>query len=236
MKKILSKALTGLMVIILAFSLAACGGDKNADEATQSVTEKVENAADAETAEEEKEIEIDEVVNIIGTKTMAYFHKYLLDGAYTMESRYEMDGMEVISLSAVDGNKMYSKTETNGMESIMILTEDAQYILDSASKIAIKMSVGVDGGLDMQEMFAEEEENYEVAVSTGDIEIDGEKYFYEEFNVEDSLVKYCFDGDEMKYIISEMGEDLYTMEIISMKKGADAKLFELPNGYEIMTF
>jgi len=54
MKKILSKALTGLMVIILAFSLAACGGDKNADEATQSVTEKVENAADAETAEEEK--------------------------------------------------------------------------------------------------------------------------------------------------------------------------------------
>jgi len=44
MKKIFSKALTGLMVIILAFSLAACGGDKNADEATQSVTEKVENA------------------------------------------------------------------------------------------------------------------------------------------------------------------------------------------------
>ncbi|MBR2062598.1 MAG: hypothetical protein IJ969_04715 [Anaerotignum sp.] len=221
MKKNLFMCMTVfLLSFVMAFSLAACGsGSKPA-------------------SSEPDQQKVEEVVeDVYGTKTMAYFHKYLVGGAYTMESKYDMDGMEVTSYSAVDGNQMYSKTTMDGMESILILTEDAQYILDPASKMAIKMAIGADGsGLSTQEMFAEEEANYETAVSTGDMDVNGKTYFYEEFIVEDISVKYCFDGDDMKYILTEAEGMEIAMEIISMEKGADADLFVVPDGYEVMAF
>lgn len=221
MKKKLFAAITAFVLsFVMAFSMAACGG-----------------GGEAGTTEAEQK-EVEEVVkDVYGTKTLAYFHKYLVGGAYTMESRYDMDGMEMTSYSAVDGNKMYSKTTMDGMDSILILTEDAQYILDPASKMAIKMAIGTDGGgLNTQEMFAEEEANYETAVSTGDMDVNGKTYFYEEFIVEDISVKYCFDGDDMKYILTEEEGMEIAMEIISMEKGADADLFVVPDGYEVMAF
>lgn len=220
MKKRFAGMISFTVSFVMAFSLAACGGG----------SEPAPSEPDQQEAENVAE-------DIFATKTMAYFHEYMLDGAYTMESKYEMEGMTVESFAAVDGNQMYSKTKMDGMESILILLEDAQYILDPASKIAIKMAIGADGGgLDMQSMFAEEEENYETAVSTGDMDVNGKTYFYEEFTVEDSSVKYCFDGDDMKYILTEMEGTTYTMEIVSMEKGADADLFKLPDGYEVMAF
>ena len=221
MKKNLFMCMTAfLLSFVMAFSLAACG----------SGSEPASSEPDQQ--------EVEEVVeDVYGTKTMAYFHKYLVGGAYTMESKYDMDGMEVTSYSAVDGNQMYSKTTMDGTESILILTEDAQYILDPASKMAIKMAIGADGsGLSTQEMFAEEEANYETAVSTGDMDVNGKTYFYEEFIVEDISVKYCFDGDDMKYILTEAEGMEIAMEIISMEKGADADLFVVPDGYEVMAF
>lgn len=221
MKKNLFMYMTAfLLSFVMAFSLAACGsgGEPASSEPDQQKVEEV-------------------VEDVYGTKTLSYFHKYLVGGAYTMESKYDMDGMEVTSYSAVDGNQMYSKTTMDGMESILILTEDAQYILDPASKMAIKMAIGADGsGLSTQEMFAEEEANYETAVSTGDMDVNGKTYFYEEFIVEDISVKYCFDGDDMKYILTEAEGMEIAMEIISMEKGADADLFVVPDGYEVMAF
>ena len=221
MKKNLFMCMTAfLLSFVMAFSLAACG----------SGSEPASSEPDQQKVEEVVE-------DVYGTKTLAYFHKYLVGGAYTMESKYDMDGMEVTSYSAVDGNQMYSKTTMDGMESILILTEDAQYILDPASKMAIKMAIGADGsGLSTQEMFAEEEANYETAVSTGDMDVNGKTYFYEEFIVEDISVKYCFDGDDMKYILTEAEGMEIAMEIISMEKGADADLFVVPDGYEVMAF
>lgn len=224
MKKMFACLMVFVLSFTVAFSMAACGGGE-----------------DPAPGEDGQEIAADGgkdvVEDVFDTRTMAYFHKYMLDGAYTMESKYDMDGMTVESFAAVDGNLMYSKTTMDGMESILLLLEDAQYILDPASKIAIKMSLGADdGGLDMQEMFAEEEENYETAVSTGDMDVNGKTYFYEEFTVEDASVKYCFDGDEMKYILTEAEGIAVAMEIVSMEKGADADLFVLPEGYEVMAF
>ena len=220
MKRNLFAGLTAFVLsFVMAFSLAACGGSEPAS--SESDQQEVGNV----------------VEDVFATKTMAYFHEYMIDGAYTMESKYDVDGMTVESFAAMDGNLMYSKTTMDGMESILLLLEDSQYILDPASKIAIKMSLGADGGgLDMQAMFAEEEANYETAVSTGDMEVNGKTYFYEEFTVEDSSVKYCFDGDDLKYILTAMDGTTYTMEIVSMEKGADASLFVLPDGYEVMAF
>ena len=221
MKKNLFMCMTAfLLSFVMAFSLAACG----------SGSEPASSEPDQQ--------EVEEVVeDVYGTKTMAYFHKYLVGGAYTMESKYDMDGMEVTSYSAVDGNQMYSKTTMDGMESILILTDDAQYILDPASKMAIKMAIGADGGgLNTQEMFAEEEANYETAVSTGDMDVNGKTYFYEEFIVEDiSVVEITQNsiaqtlGLEAEDVISALvvGEKIYpltrlcemTNVILSIKSG-----------------
>jgi len=88
----------------------------------------------------------------------------------------------------------------------------------------------------MTEMFEDEAEDYVVAAATGTVDIGGVTYEYEEFVVEDTNVKYCFDGSDLKYIITTMDGREYTMEIISMEKGVDATLFEIPDGYTMMEY
>lgn len=208
MKKLLAILLT--MVLMTAFS--ACGGNTG------------EEGGSGESSSPE--------VNESSTKTLGYFNDYLIDGEYTMETQMEVEGISTVGFYAVKGDMLYSKSEMDGVTSIMISKDGAQYILDPATKSCIKMSVDM---AEISEMFAEEAGNYETALNTGTIDIEGVTYEYEEFTVEESATaKYCYDGDELKYIITAMDDEEYTMEILSMKKGADQSLFEIPEGYSIL--
>lgn len=171
--------------------------------------------------------------NDASTKTLGYFNEYVIGGEYTMEMQLEVDGVTTTTKSAVKGDMLYSETTAGGMTSIMIMKDDGQYVIDPASKTCIKMSMEIDS---MTEMFEDEAEAYAVAVAAGTVDIGGVTYEYEEFVVEDTNVKYCFDGSDLKYIITAMDGQEYTMEIISMKKGADASLFEIPSGYTMMEY
>ena len=167
------------------------------------------------------------------TKTLAYFNEYVGDGEYTMEMEMEVEGMSVTTTSAVKGDMMYTKSNTGGIESIMIMKDSKQYVLDPSSKTCIVMSMDI---ANTSEMFAEEAANYETAAETGSVDIEGTTYDYEAFDVEGVTAKYCFDGDEMKYIITSMEGEEYTIKIISMEKGADASLFEVPGDYTVMEY
>lgn len=210
----MKKLLAVLLAVLIVFSMAACGGGGSESSGGQG-------------GGEEKDLG-----KVYATKTLAYFDQYVVEGAYTSEMKTEYDGMVTTSLTAVDGDNMYVESEVDGMKSVMIIKPDGQYILDAATKTGFKMELVND--LTSQKLFEEEAANYETAVSTGDIEIAEKTYIYEEFDIEGSLVKYCFDGDEMKYMIMDESGSQMTVEIIRMEKGADAALFEIPSDYQIL--
>lgn len=208
MKKAIGILLAVLLILNLSILLTACGGSGGNAEGGDT------GGADA------------------ANKTMAYFNEYVSGGAYTMEMKTNYDGTETTMYAAYDNGNMYSESEMDGTKSIMIIKDEYQYILDPNTKTCMKMSVT--SSEQVAEMFSEEAAQYEVTADTGTMDIDGKSYDYEAFEVEGETVKYCFDGDDLKYIVMNMEGSEYIAEIISMEKGADASLFEVPDGYTVM--
>lgn len=167
------------------------------------------------------------------TKTLAYFNEYVSGGAYTMEMKAEYKGVTTTMTSAIKDGMIYNKSEMDGMTSIVIMKDDAQYILDPNTKSCIKMSLLEDSVVDM---FSEEAANYETVVNSGSEDLKGKTYGFEEFDIDGTAVKYYFDGNELKYIVTTAEGETYTAEIVSMEKGADDSLFEIPGGYTVYEY
>ena len=219
----MKKLIAILLGITMVFSLAACGGNTE----NPSGGEEVNNNQVEEKQQEEQ-------VPEASTKTLAYFQKFLSGGEYSMEMKTNAEGMEMTMKSAYKGEMIYSESEYAGQKSIMVMKDGYQYIIDHSSKTVMKMQV-VDNGVVM-DMFSDEAANYETAVSSGETEYSGKSYDYEEFTVEGETVQYLFDGADLKIIKANVMGTESIVEIISLEKGADAKLFEIPEDYQMIAY
>lgn len=221
----MKKLIAILLGVIMVFSLAACGGNTEKPSGGEEVNNQVENQE-----EQQQEEKLPEA----STKTLAYFQKFLSGGEYTMEMKTTAEGMEMTMKSAYKGDMIYSESEYAGQKSIMVMKDGYQYIIDHSSKTVMKMQV-VDNGAVM-DMFADEASNYETAVSSGTTEYNGKTYDYEEFTVEGETVQYLFDGNDLKIMKANVMGTESIVEIISLEKGADAKLFEIPEDYQMIAY
>ena len=219
----MKKILAILLSLIMVFSLVACGGGGEEPAGGEEVNNQVEN-------QEQQQEEIPAA----STKTLEYFQKFLSGGEYTMEMKTTAEGMEMTMKSAYKGDMIYSESEYAGQKSIMVMKDGYQYIIDHSSKTVMKMQV-VDNGAVM-DMFADEAANYETAAASGEMEYNGKSYDYEEFTVEGETVQYLFDGDELKFIKATVEGEEGVVEILSLEKGADAKLFEIPEDYQVIAY
>ncbi len=220
MKKLLTLLLVGIMI----FSLVACGGGGETPTGGEEMNNQVENQ------EEQQQEEIPAA----STKTLSYFQKFLSGGEYTMEMKTSVEGMEMTMKNAYKGDMIYSESEYAGQKSIMVMKEGFQYIIDHSSKTVMKMQV-VDNGAVM-DMFADETANYETAVASGTTEYNGKSYEYEEFTVEGETMQYLFDGNDLKIMKANVMGTESVVEIISLAKGADASLFEIPEDYQMIAY
>ncbi len=218
----MKKLLAILISMIMVFSLAACGGGGETPSGGEEVNNQVENQ------EEQQQEEIPEA----STKTLAYFQKFLSGGEYTIEMKTTAEGMEMTMKSVYKDEMIYSESEYAGQKSIMVMKDGFQYIIDHSTKTVMKMQV-VDNGAVM-DMFADEAANYETAAASGEAEHNGKSYDYEEFTVEGETVQYLFDGADLKFMKVNVMETESIVEIISLEKGADASLFEIPEDYQTM--
>lgn len=220
----MKKLIAILLGVIMVFSLVACGGNTEKPSGGEEVNNQVENQ------EEQQQEEIPAA----STKTLAYFQKFLSGGEYTMEMKTTAEGMEMTMKSAYKGDMIYSESEYAGQKSIMVMKDGYQYIIDHSSKTVMKMQV-VDNGAVM-DMFADEAANYETAAASGETEYNGKTYDYEEFTVEGETVQYLFDGNDLKIMKANVMETESIVEILSLEKGADAKLFEIPEDYQMISY
>ena len=220
----MKKLIAILLSLIMVFSLAACGGGGEEPAGGEEVNNQVENQ------EEQQQEEIPAA----STKTLAYFQKFLSGGEYTMEMKTTAEGMEMTMKSAYKGDMIYSESEYAGQKSIMVMKDGYQYIIDHSSKTVMKMQV-VDNSAVM-DMFADEAANYETAAASGEMEYNGKSYDYEEFTVEGETVQYLFDGNDLKIMKANVMGTESIVEIISLEKGADAKLFEIPEDYQMIAY
>ena len=215
----MKKLIAILLGIIMVFSLAACGGNTENPSGGEEVNNEVQQQ--------------EEQVPEASTKTLAYFQKFLSGGEYTMEMKTTAEGMTVVVKTSYKGDATYSESEFDGQKSCVLLKDDFQYIIDHNAKTVMKISALE---ATVQDVFADEAANYETATSSGTTEYNGKSYDYEEFTVEGETVQYLFDGADLKIIKANVMGTESVVEIISLEKGADAKLFEIPEDYQMIAY
>ncbi len=220
----MKKLLAILLSLIMALTLVACGGGGETPSGGEEVQNKQENQSEQQVEE----------ISVWSTKTLGYFQKFLSGGEYTMEMKTTAEGMEMTMKSACKGDMIYSESEYGGQKSIMVMKDGYQYIIDHSGETVMKMQV-IDNGAVM-DMFADEAANYETAAATGETEYNGKSYEYEEFTVEGEAVQYLFDGDDLKVMKANVMGTESVVEIISIEKGADASLFEIPEDYQMIAY
>ncbi|MBE6007572.1 MAG: hypothetical protein E7235_00030 [Lachnospiraceae bacterium] len=224
MKKFL--ALT--VALILMFSLAACGNETSATKENTSAETIADN-----TEIIEEEIEIAE--GWLSTKTGKFYSQFA-SGKMYMEYETEMEGMTITAISATMGDKVYSESILDGMSTGSTIMEGEDiYIIDHNTKMVIKMSSALNA--DAQTIAANIVEENDVDLNElieGKMEIDGKTYDTEEWMIEGAKSIMCFDGNNLKYMVSEMDGMQYIIKVIEISDNVDESLFDIPSDYQMM--
>ncbi len=223
-----------LLSLAIVFSLAACNSSEEKPTGGEEGQEQAQNQVQNQDESQDEQQQQEEEIPAESTKTFAFFQKFLSDGEYTMEMKTTSEGIEMTMKSAYKDDMIYSESEYGGQKNIMVMKDGYQYIIDHGAKTVMKMQIVNNSAV--TDMFADEAANYEKAVATGETEYNGKSYEYEEFTLEGETAQYLFDGDALKIIkASAMGVES-VVEILSLEKGADANLFEIPANYQTVSY
>ena len=199
-----------LLALVMVLALVGCGGTA----APAKEDPKNDTPTEAPSGESE----------ITGSRALAFNEKYSAEAGYSTTYRSE-DGE--ITIAVLGDNKRLEVTTAED-SGIFIQNADGIYVLYPAEKLAAKLDEfpeEIDGTFDDTELPLE--------YTTGEMEIDGKTYYYEEFTEEGDTVRYCFepDGDTPCYIIQTEDGKTYQTEVADLMLGIDESYFALPDGY-----
>ena len=237
MKKSISVLLIAVILIMGLFVLTGCSGNTEDEISNNEIlTQESEQSGDEvnngkETAnQEENNIDLS---GYLGTKTGKFYSKF--SGKMYMEYEMEVEGQKMNMISATNGTKTYSETKLNGVSSgVSIMENGVMYTIDHSSKMIIKMTTNIPDTNTVATSIIEESDVDMNNLKTGTREVEGKTYDTEEMVIEDTSVVMCFDGNDLKYIISSFGGEDYVMKILEVSDKVDDKLFEIPSDYQVL--
>jgi len=224
-----------LLLILLAAMLAFSGCGKKDEKAESNDTVQNETTKTDEFQEITPEIEEPIVTDdtVLGDYTSEFLSKYVEEGTYYIVQNSIIDGVTTKVEIAVDGVKAAEKIGTQ----VKIIDKDILYFVIHDSKAIITSPVADS----MKEGFTDfisvktSQEAKTALQNTGEEELFGEKFGFEEFkNTEGIVAKYYYDDVTLRYvkITDENGkEEVIQVEKISTKIPED--MFKIPDGYVI---
>lgn len=236
----MKKLFTILLSALLFLALTSC----NLTELLTALGEMEDTGYEDEYSEDTyDEVPEDTGPKIEESKTYTIY-KEIWSGPYTMKYEtyvkdFQDPNNQTVSSTttiAVDGENRY--TESSGyvgdkmQTSKTIVMDGYQYGFFDEYKIimrekAKKNSGGVTVVNDGEEAFYQD-----VNGDPETVTVFGKEYYGEHFAGYGESITYCYDGDTLKYILSDVGGIIYTVGVISLEKGADESYFMLPDDYE----
>ena len=169
----------------------------------------------------------------LGTKTGKFYSRFA-DGRMYMEYEMEMEGQVISVISASNGDRTYSETKMGGASlGVNIMDGETMYTIDHASKMVIKMSLQANAQAIAGAVLEESDVNMG-DFKAGTREIDGKTYDTEEWIVDGAASVFCFDGDDLAYMVGVFEGTEVTMKIVAVSDKVDDGLFEIPENYTVM--
>ena len=171
-----------------------------------------------------------DLAGFMGTKTGKFYSQFTDEKMY-MKYETVMDGMTMTVISATKGDKVYSESIVDGVSSgVTIMDGEKMYVIDHANKMIITMALDTDA-MTIANTIVEESDVDMGDLVKGTKEIDGKKYDTEEWLVEGESAVMCFDGNDLKYMISTIDGMEMVIKVVEISNKVDDKLFEIPSGY-----
>ncbi|MBQ7623873.1 MAG: hypothetical protein IJS65_01185 [Clostridia bacterium] len=205
------------LLLALVLCLAACG-EKTAAPVS-------DNGAKAETNEPAAPAapDAEEAVPVNESRLAAFYAKYVDDGEYALTLKTEDGDVDI----AVKGDKQYIKTKLEGQDMVILDLPDGYFLVSPDAKAAMKMAKTDE---------AEEEDVFSTDPTgtfvTGEEEINGKSYYYEEYEEEGEKTRFYFDGDLLKYALTP-GDTSSMTEFADIRNDVDDSVFEIPSDYEV---
>ncbi len=161
-------------------------------------------------------------------------NKIFASGTYQMSITMTSEGQTMDMTIAVKDKQTAMKMASNGEELRFVLKDNKYYMINDAEKSMLVMSAETSGEEtpDYSEIFSESR----TYTNKTDVTIDGKKLTCEEYKIADGSIKYYFDGKTLVRIDTTAGSVTETMNIKELKGTVDAALFDIPSGYEQISF
>ena len=228
----MKKAFVWVFTILMIFSFAACGGS---EEASAPADQPAQSADTAPPAEEKEPEDSADLSGYLGTKTGKFYSRFA-DGKMYMKYEMDMEGQIIQVISATDGEKVYSESILGGVSAgVTVMEGDTIYVIDHNSKMVMKMSNALTE--DVQNIagtIVEESDVNMEEYAIGTRTIEGKTYDTEEWTIEGVSTIMCFDGDDLKYMISAMDGMETVIKVAEVSDKVDDKLFAIPSDYQMM--
>ena len=145
-------------------------------------------------------------------------------------------------------HEKYSKLIVPGMsnddlfdklsEMLYILKDGQGYLVDDASKMAVKGEVPTVSI--SEEVSADKGEAQEIPCTVTTVNVNGQdcealSYTATDANGQTATVSYCLVGDDLKYVVTDAAEGRTIVEYRVTSTSVDQNLFIIPADYQIMT-
>ena len=218
-----------LLTLALLLTLTACGGGDDEGESADPG-----ESQSGETGETGGEQPPEDLSGWLGTKTGRFYSRFAT-GAMTMTYEIEMEGQVMTMTTMSDGSgKTYTETAVGGtVLSASLMEGETMYVIDHSSKMVIKMALQADAETIAGEVLGEGDLDMG-SFKTGSREVDGKTYDTEEWLMEGVTAVYCFDGDDLIYMISALDGIESVMKIVEASDKVDSAKFTIPADYTLM--
>ena len=174
------------------------------------------------------------------SRTVAAFKDINESTGYHMDLEMKIDDESVRMDMQAKGDLFYADASVSGQQVLMIRNADGFYVLLPSMKMGMKLidSAEMDeaiGQIGSFMVIGEKAKNEKF--KAGEMEVDGSKYYFEEFSSRgksEERARFLFEKDELKYILVMDEEDVEeTVKIHTMDAKIDESLFKIPEGYTI---
>ena len=212
----MKKALSVILILILSIALLSCGMKK-------------EKPAESTTEEQKQDSKLKNVFKDITSDTGMH-----------MKSTTETNGITIEMDLYKKGDKMYADTRANGSQFIMIVSGNFIYMLDQASKTAVRAEMTPEQKAQVDNSMSGMDTVYDTAESDEEFtrstcKIDGMNYDSEVYDSKDGKATFVFNDDgDLVYLITEAGGQEVRMKIDALDGDVTDGIFEVPDGYTVV--
>lgn len=218
-----------IILFVMIFGITACG-KKGAVAPTQSPAPAAQEAANVEEYVPPQEDIITEET-VLGDYTSEFLMKYVESGTYYISQNTTVNGETTNVAIAVSGQKSAEKIGTQ----VKIVDGDKFYYVIHDSKLVLTATAADE----MKEGFTDfisvktSAEAKNSLQNTGEEEINGTKYGFEEFKSEAGIIsKFYYDDVTLRYVkITDANGREELIEVLAISSTVPEDIFSVPSDY-----